>query len=179
MQRRKHLRVLNLTTLKKHFVTSFKRINKLFSELERTQRIDCCWGKILMKLEYVSRFKPELNQQYNRWVNRWHQIIVFQLSLQTIAFVLGSPVPWSHPGPCRNTVLQSAAQTNAAASFSWCFVVSSASLPSELSPDPEENRAWKPGTTPQAPCSWTVLDGHTQRVKDVLQALQRDRERDR
>lgn len=72
-----------------------------------------------------------------------------------------SPVPWFHPGPCRNTELRSSAQTNAAASFSWCYAVSSASLPSEPSPDPEESRAWRPELTRRAPCSWTALHRHT------------------
>lgn len=74
-----------------------------------------------------------------------------------------SPVPWFHPGPCRNIELQSSGQTNAAASFSWCSAVSSASLPSAPSPDPEESRAWTPETTLRAPCSWTALHGHTHR----------------
>lgn len=79
------------------------------------------------------------------------------------------PVPWFHPGPCRNTELHSSRQTNAAANSSWCSVVSSTIQPSELSPDPEESRAGTPVTAPQEPCSWTVLHRHTCTNKVSLQ----------
>lgn len=97
------------------------------------------------------------------------------------AILWASPAPWFHPGPCRNTELQSSGQTNAAASFSWYSVVSSASPPSAPSPDPEESRAWRPGTTLRAPCSWTVLQGHTHRHAEIKWASvwERDTERDK
>lgn len=72
-----------------------------------------------------------------------------------------TPAPCSHPGPCRNTEPRSSGRTNAAASSSWCSAVSSASRPSGLSPDPEENMAWRAATAPRAPCFWTALQGHT------------------
>lgn len=76
-------------------------------------------------------------------------------------FMLASPVPWFHPGLCRNKGLRPSARTTAAASSSWYSAVSSASLPSEPSPDPGESRAWRAETTLQAPCSWTALHEKT------------------
>lgn len=95
--------------------------------------------------------------------------IMYVSCISIFVFGLASPVPWFHPGPCRNKELQPSAQTSAAASFSWYSAVSSASLPSVLSPAPEESRAWTAETTLQAPCSWTVLHGHTRRDKVNLQ----------
>lgn len=77
--------------------------------------------------------------------------------------VSATPVPWLHLGLCRSKELRPSAQTSAAASSSWCSSVFSASLTSEPSPGPGGSRAWIAETALPAPCSWSVLQEHTQK----------------